>query len=858
LLGAASSARAAGKVEIRAGQLLIDGQKQPQLFGAELQYFRLRGGYERNVPRERVIALWNKALDRMVEARMNAISFYIPWDFHEYAEGEFDFTGTVDEDGDGRPDYPSRDLVTFFKLIADHGIRHILVRPGPYINAEWGFLGFGAIPPWFHEKYPASHMMHQTGIRSALFDYLNPDFLRHTRLWFEALYERVLREQMGPGKPVDFLQVDNETNYQWQSLKDADFSSASVARYQRFLRQSYGSLEALNRAHGRGWQAWSQIQPPREARQNIPEDQDWYRFNDRIIYEYLGRIRRLWERIGVREPSVLFTLAESYNAPEGGLLPNYVYKNSPGHTGLMTVNLYPKTSETPDKVLLNSPFKADLDVKSATEAGSAYFGAAGGEWAMGPEIQAGWWRGVPVTDEARQQTYLTILGHGLKSFFVYYFNEGPNWNVEWGFERIKPIFAQLREERNLGSTPVRQLPDDFWGELQARSDRELVKGFNARSLMEEGRPGSPQELFFDSPLDPNAEPRAHFDRLKLIGERVVAPYQDFLARALEAVDPVAVVKDSASHAPSPVPSLDAGRVLSDWNGALLGYLMNAGVNPRVLQSEISPKAYFEEAKLLVHLDTGLNAQRTLDQLKTALKKEHTVLNFLGNEVPEALGMPVPRILENGVPVSSPQALVFYVIGNGQLGSGVEPDSKAVQVFTNGPVFTYDLAGRKDCQGILFWQGKTAGYRCGRNFVQAGALFFEDTNSNDYAKIPNGHDRGLFVQALLKASGVRSLLSLSENAERTVAFARKDPLRKLLWITVKTGSRTAQSLKLRLSPELLGNLPERERFRVTDLLAQGPGAPQQVLGRKQLIQEGFSLELLPDGSGVFVVEPANQN
>src|SRR5882757_1595916 len=85
----------AGVVEFKNNLLFVDGESQPQLFGAEVQYFRLRGGTERNIPRETVIDLWNKALDHLVEMHANAISFYIPWDFHEYAPGKFDFDGTV-------------------------------------------------------------------------------------------------------------------------------------------------------------------------------------------------------------------------------------------------------------------------------------------------------------------------------------------------------------------------------------------------------------------------------------------------------------------------------------------------------------------------------------------------------------------------------------------------------------------------------------------------------------------------------------------------------------------------------------------------------------------------------------------
>ena len=49
----------AGVIEFKDNQLFIDSVAQPQMFGAELQYFRLRGGYGRNVPREKVLELWN-------------------------------------------------------------------------------------------------------------------------------------------------------------------------------------------------------------------------------------------------------------------------------------------------------------------------------------------------------------------------------------------------------------------------------------------------------------------------------------------------------------------------------------------------------------------------------------------------------------------------------------------------------------------------------------------------------------------------------------------------------------------------------------------------------------------------------
>src|SRR5262249_1289687 len=145
------------------------------------------------------------------------------------------------------------------------------------------------------------------------------------------------------------------------------------------------------------------------------------------------------------------------------------------------------------------------------------------------EIQAGWWRGTDVTPEARQQTYLTVIGHGMKSLFVYYFNEGNNWGVDWGPDHIKPIFQALRNEWKMGNVPIEKLSNEFWGELQARSDRRLLVGFDARNLMQ--KPAHEDEtLYFDSPVGGDGEVRTPFAGLARIGEKIVAPHQEFLSK----------------------------------------------------------------------------------------------------------------------------------------------------------------------------------------------------------------------------------------------------------------------------------------------------------------------------------------
>ncbi len=839
-------------IEVKDNQLMIDQQKQPQLFGAEVQYFRLRGDYGPNVPRAKVLALWNKALDHFVDAKMNAISFYIPWDFHEYAEGKFDFTGTADVDKDGNADYPSRDVITFFKMIEARGITRIMVRPGPYINAEWGFLGFGAIPSWFHDKYLNSHMRTPYGLRSKLYDYHDSDLVRHSALWFKALNDQVLDKRMGPGKPIVFLQLDNETNYQWQPIYSHDYGQNSITRYQKFLNDLYKNIDTVNKTHGRKWDRWTQIQPPMFQGRNVSEDQDWYQFADYSIYTFLNKLRNIWSQLGVDEPKVLLTLAESYNAPVNGLLPHFVFRNAKQFTGLMTVNLYPKTFEESHKPLLNFPFKADLDVKAADEANDSYFGSRQ-EWVMGPEIQGGWWRGIDISDESRQQTYLTVLGHGMKAFFIYYFNEGQNWDAEWSYNQIKPLYDELLWERRLSDTA--NLSEDFWNELQGRTDRRILVGFDVRRIMKLG-PLHDKDLFFDAPLDGEANPRDHYLLLKKIGENVVAPHQDFLARSLEVHDDVALVKDSTSHSPVADRNIPSVQAASDWSGGLLGYLMNADINPRILHGELSSEDSFKEAKVLVHLDTGLNATQTIEHFKRA-GADRTVINFLSDDLANKLGFTVPSsvLFARESTASALVPLEFYVNDQGQLRPAGELGTKPVQIFSSRPVYQYDLSAQPEgCEGILFSENKVVGYHCKKGestFIQVGALIFEDYNSGAYAQLPDPLQRKQFLKSLVAEANLDTRLQLSDEAKQTVTFARKDPEKSLIWVTVKSGATTSQSFSLKVSAGLLQDSLKKaknQQLVVTDLLSK----KSQKFSRRELSEKGFPIHLAPNGSTVFTI------
>ncbi len=783
----------AGIVQIHDDQLWIDGQAQPQLYGAEVQYFRLRGGSGKNIPRKDVIALWNQALDRVVEAGMNAVSFYIPWDFHEYAEGQLDFTGTVDEDGDGNPDYPSRDVVTFIRLIHEHGIQHILVRPGPYINAEWGFLGFGAIPLWFHEKYPNSHARNAKGQRTTLFSYTDPDFLRCSQNWLETVYRQVLKPNIGPGKPISFIQVDNETNLMWQSIYNHDYSERAIHAYQDFLKNRYVSLTQLNTVHGRHWQNWSDISPPVQFGLNLAEDQDWYRYQDFGLYTYLKKIRSIWTGLGVTEPTVLFTLAESYNATENGLLPNYKWRNSPD-VGMMTVNLYPKTYETGDLPLLNLPFKADHDVKAASSASGIYLGHPEA-WTMGPEIQGGWWRGTSVTEAARKQTYLTTIGHGLKALFVYYFNEGNNWQPHWMKTAITPYFNKLKSDPRYQNTDEKNLPDAFWSELNDQVAAQFL-AVDTRGIWRNDGTQS-ETLYFDAPLGPDAQPRAPFQLLKKIGQDLIKPYGSFLGQAHELEDPVCLIKDSEANVPAL--GVNARIIQSDWSGGLLALLMHSGVNAHIHHWKLNPSADLLNPKkchLVIYQDTGLDSPELVDQLTQVIDQGGAVLSFISPQLAQGILAKRPSAVCQPIPLSP-----MNVEGDQcQIGSG--------------------------------------------RLYYAKVPIYDVFNTDFYFLIHDAKERRGVIDRILAETSVFPQVKINGGGDRTVTFARTNPDEKEIWVTVKTSRHDGFSGLIQWTKAN----PARN-YLVTDVLS---GQSLTIRGA-DLAGSGFSFALADSETKAYFVQ-----
>ncbi|WP_405879568.1 beta-galactosidase [Streptomyces sp. NBC_01136] len=99
--------------------MLIDG-KRVVLWSGEVHPFRLPSP-----------SLWRDVLQKLRAHGYNTISVYVSWNYHSPAPGQYDFTGV-------------RDLDLFLRTAAETGL-YVILRPGPYINAE---VDAGGFPGW--------------------------------------------------------------------------------------------------------------------------------------------------------------------------------------------------------------------------------------------------------------------------------------------------------------------------------------------------------------------------------------------------------------------------------------------------------------------------------------------------------------------------------------------------------------------------------------------------------------------------------------------------------------------------------------------------------------------------------------
>src|SRR5215813_8788119 len=122
--------------------------------------------------------VWPALLERARDIGLRVLSTYVCWDFHEVEPGNFDFSGDT---------HPRRDLLGYIELVKQAGF-WLLLRPGPYIYAEWPNSG---LP----DRIVAWHRLH-------------PEFQREASNYMAAVVGAVRPWFATRGGPIVLLQAD--------------------------------------------------------------------------------------------------------------------------------------------------------------------------------------------------------------------------------------------------------------------------------------------------------------------------------------------------------------------------------------------------------------------------------------------------------------------------------------------------------------------------------------------------------------------------------------------------------------------------------------------------------------------------
>jgi len=124
---------------------------------------------------------WEHRIQMCKALGMNAVCIYIFWNIHEQQEGVFDFTG-------------NNDVAAFCRLAQKNGM-YVIVRPGPYVCAEWEM---GGLPWWLLKK---------KDIRLRERD---PYFMERVKIFEQKVGEQLAPLTIQNGGPIIMIQVENE------------------------------------------------------------------------------------------------------------------------------------------------------------------------------------------------------------------------------------------------------------------------------------------------------------------------------------------------------------------------------------------------------------------------------------------------------------------------------------------------------------------------------------------------------------------------------------------------------------------------------------------------------------------------
>ena len=157
-----------GNFEIKNGHFLLNGNPFT-IYSGEMHYPRVPAEY------------WKHRLQMMKAMGLNTVTTYVFWNYHEEAPGKWNFSG-------------EKDLRKFIKTAQEVGL-YVIIRPGPYVCAEWEFGGYS----WWLQKNKNLEIRRD-----------NKAFLEECEKYINQLAKQIVPLQINNGGPIIMVQAENE------------------------------------------------------------------------------------------------------------------------------------------------------------------------------------------------------------------------------------------------------------------------------------------------------------------------------------------------------------------------------------------------------------------------------------------------------------------------------------------------------------------------------------------------------------------------------------------------------------------------------------------------------------------------
>ena len=157
--------------EICGNNFVKDGKPIKIISGA-VHYFR-------NMP-----DTWDDIFKKMRAVGCNCVETYCAWNMHEKQPGSYDFSNNLD-------------IAKFIETAGKNGLM-VIVRPGPYICAEWEF---GGLPWWIQTDEDIE-------IRC-----MNEAYIKHFDRYLDRMCDEIRPLLCTNGGPVIMVQCENEYGY---------------------------------------------------------------------------------------------------------------------------------------------------------------------------------------------------------------------------------------------------------------------------------------------------------------------------------------------------------------------------------------------------------------------------------------------------------------------------------------------------------------------------------------------------------------------------------------------------------------------------------------------------------------------